>query len=299
LLSISIVTPTFNHAHRLAEAIDSVLSQNYSPLEYWVIDGGSADQTQAILQKYAGRLHWISEPDRGQTDAIIKGFKRTQGDILGWLNADDRYRPGALAAAAKYFADHPQVMLIYGDAHFVDSIGRDLGPCSQVEPFDFDRLLRVSDYIVQPAAFFRPSAYEAVGGLDANLSWSMDYDLWLKIARRFPVAYVPKIFADYRWDGGNKTATGGMNRLREVERVIGRYGGTGLPAYFALEAAALRAGQAIDWFRQGSLSQAFTSMHEAAGHLLSTRTLSTLADRSTWRILETRRKIRRRSYQNP
>lgn len=295
MLSVSIISPTFNHARHLPEAIRSVLNQDYSPLEYWVIDGRSTDQTQSILQSYAGRLQWISEPDRGQADALVKGFARSKGDILGWLNADDRYRPGAIAAATEFFASHPQVMLLYGDARFVDSAGRDLGPCAQVELFDYRRLLTVSDFIVQPAAFFRRSAYEAVGGLDANLSWSMDYDLWLKIARRFPVAYIPKVFADYRWDGDNKTATGGMKRLQEVEQVIGRQGETGLPAFFALEAAGMRAGQLMDAARKGLYSQAFTFAKEASGHLFTTRTLSTLVQRSTWRILETRRKIRRRA----
>jgi len=295
LLSVSIITPTFNHAHRLREAMDSVLEQAHAPLEYWVIDGGSADQTQSLLQQYSGRLNWISEPDRGQTDAIIKGFKRSSGEILGWLNADDRYRPGAIATAAQYFVNHPQVMLIYGDARFIDSNGCDLGPCAQVEPFNFQRMLTVGDFIVQPAAFFRRSAYEAVGGLDGGLSWSMDYDLWLKIARRFPVAYVPQVFADYRWDGNNKTATGAMNRIREVEQVIGRHGGSGLPAYFALEAAALRVGQSIDAARQSQLPQAITFAKDAMNHLFTTRTLSLLAQRSTWRMIETRRKIRRRS----
>ncbi|MCC6423047.1 MAG: glycosyltransferase [Phycisphaerales bacterium] len=295
MLSVSIITPTFNHAHRLREAVDSVLEQNYSQLEYRVIDGGSADQTQALLQQYTGRLAWISEPDRGQTDAIIKGFKQSCGEILGWLNADDRYRTGAIATAAQYFSDHPQVMLIYGDACFIDSHGRQLGPCSQVEPFNYQRLLNISDFIVQPATFFRRSAYEAVGGLDAGLSWAMDYDLWLKIAKRFPVAYVPRVFADYRWDGGNKTATGGMSRLNEVEQVARRHGGKGLPSYFALEAAAMRANEVVEAIRQGSAIQAIKSAKSAAGHLLSTRTLGTLAERSTWRILETRRKIRRRA----
>lgn len=294
MLSVSIITPTFNHAHRLGEAIESVLNQEHPLLEYWVIDGGSTDQTLFQLRKYANRIHWLSEGDHGQTDAIIKGFKRTDGEILGWLNADDRYQPGAIKTVVEYFHDHPQVMLVYGDARFIDSAGCDLGLCSQVEPFNFQRLLNVSDFIVQPAAFFRRSAYEAVGGLDANLSWSMDYDLWLKIAKRFPVAYVPRVFADYRWDGGNKTATGGMNRIQEIEQVIVRHGGSGLPAYFALEAAALRAGQFMDATRQGLLAQAFTFAKEAAKHLFSTRTLGTLVERSTWRIIETRRKIRRR-----
>ncbi|MCC7350861.1 MAG: glycosyltransferase [Phycisphaerales bacterium] len=293
--SVSIITPTFNHAHRLREAIDSVLDQSHQPLEYWVIDGGSADQTQPLLREYAGRLNWVSEPDRGQTDAIIKGIKKSCGEIVGWLNADDRYHPGAIAKAAQYFADHPQVMLIYGDARFIDTNGRDLGPCSQVEPFCFERLLGVSDFIVQPAAFFRRSGYEAVGGLDAGLSWAMDYDLWLKMARRFPVAYVSGVFADYRWDGVNKTATGGMSRINEVQQVARRHGGMGLPAYFALEAAAMRAGQSINAIRQGSISQAIDYAKEAAGYLCSGRTLRTLTERSTWRILETRRKIRRRA----
>ena len=295
MLSISIVTPAYNHAQHLPEAIESVLSQSYCPLEYWVIDGGSADQTRSILQSYAGRLRWISEPDRGQTDAIMKGFQRTEGEIIAWLNADDRYRPGTLEAVSQFFVKHPQVALVYGDAHFIDSAGRDLGRSAQVETFNYRRLLTVSDFIIQPAAFFRRSAYEAVCGLDASLSWSMDYDLWLKIAGRFEVAYLPMVLADYRWDGGNKTATGGMDRLHEVERVVRKHGGDGLPAYFAIEAAAMQAGQSFHSLLQGHYSQAFTSAREAAGYIFSQRVWGALGSRSAWRIIETRRKIRRRA----
>ena len=119
-----------------------------------------------------------------------------------------------------------------------------LGPCTVVEPYSCHRLIHYGDYIIQPAAFFTRQAYEAVGGLDKSLHWAMDWDLWIRLARRYPVVYIEKHLASYRWLGSNKTAEGGFDRLEEIETVARRYGCNGLPAYFRLEKARLFAVQA-------------------------------------------------------
>lgn len=121
LPSFAIVTPSFQHRQYLEQTIQSVLSQNYPGLDYWVIDGGSKDGTVELLRQHELRLRWISEPDRGQSDAISKGFAKSRGEILGWLNSDDEYAPGALAAVADIFARHPGVEVVYGNARFIDA----------------------------------------------------------------------------------------------------------------------------------------------------------------------------------
>ena len=125
--------------------------------------------------------------------------------------------------------------MVYGNATHVDAFDKEIGPCAYVGPADVDRLIHEADYIVQPAAFFRRSAFEAVGGLDESLHWTLDYDLWLKIAVRFPIAYLPRKLARYRQTGQNKTALGRFDRFAEIEHVGRRHGAGGLPAVFSVD----------------------------------------------------------------
>ncbi len=123
--SISIVTPSFNQGAFISEALQSVKNQNYGDVEHLVIDGASQDQTTSILRRHSEmecwhHLHWISEPDRGQSDALNKGFARAQGEIVGWLNSDDRYRPGCFEHVARAFELHPEVDIVYGDYRLID-----------------------------------------------------------------------------------------------------------------------------------------------------------------------------------
>jgi hypothetical protein len=286
---VSIITPSYNQGTFIEATILSVLEQDYSNLEYLVVDGASADETQEILRRYRGRLRWISEPDEGQAHAINKGFARTRGEILGWLNSDDTYLPGAISTAVEYLVAHPDVMLVYGDANFMDAGGVVIGLCAHVEPFDLNRLIHYSDFIVQPAAFFRRSAFEAVGGLDESLHWAMDYDLWLKISQRYQVAYLPRPMANSRWFGGNKTAIGGRTRLDEIEKVASRHGGRGLPAYFCLEAVALNGQEAWHAARRLDVGRASTCLVRAMAALISSKqAMRSLVSPRTWRVIGTR-----------
>jgi glycosyltransferase involved in cell wall biosynthesis len=274
---VSIVTPSLNQGAFIEDTVVSVLRQDHVPLEYVVIDGGSKDQTVGILERYRSALRFVSEPDRGQAAAINKGFRLTGGRILAWLNSDDVYEPGAVSAAVAFLRERPELMLVYGDATLVDVQGRVIGPCAHVEPFDLDRLVHHLDFIVQPAAFFRREAFEAVGGLDESLHWSMDYDLWLKIARRFPVAYLPRKLARYRWTGENKTSRGGLERYAELERLGRRHGAGGLPADFRLEKLALLMREAGRRARGGELrAAAGLALAGAATMLSSPRALKRL-----------------------
>src|SRR5207247_9700435 len=127
---------------------------------------------------------WSSGADGGQADAINRGFAQTPGGFLAWLNSADTYATGAVRAAAEFLARHDDVAMVYGDADFIDAAGNAIAPCAHVEPrFSRRRLLHYSDFIVQPAAFFRRAAFEAGGGLDRSLNCARDYDLWRKFAR--------------------------------------------------------------------------------------------------------------------
>ncbi len=194
-LSFRIVTPTYNQARTIRATIESVLSQDYPHIDYFVQDGGSTDGTLEILQSYGSRLKWKSEKDAGQSDAILKGFYGTSADVLGWLNSDDTFAPGAVQSAAAFLEAHRDVALVYAEADFIDVEGKFIRKAANVEPWSYRRLLKYSDFIIQPASFFRREAFEAVGGIDKSLHYAMDYDLWLKLGKKYPVAYVPELWA--------------------------------------------------------------------------------------------------------
>jgi glycosyltransferase involved in cell wall biosynthesis len=294
-LTLSIVTPSFNTGRYLGAAVASVLAQDWPRIDYLVMDGGSTDNSLVVLRSFGDKVRWISEKDHGQSDAINKGFSLTTGQVLAWLNADDAYVPGAVRTAMEFLEAHPDVAMVYGDADYIDAGGKLIAPCAHIEPFSFHRLLHYSDYIVQPAAFFRRSAFEAAGGLDASLNWTMDYDLWLKIARHGKVAYMPRLLAHYRWLDDNKTATGGRARLDEISRVLAAHG-SDTPAYVRLEYVNWHLQQACQALRKGSFRPALTDLVRATGKLFgSHRSLISMFQPRTWRIIWTGQVLRARA----
>jgi glycosyltransferase involved in cell wall biosynthesis len=288
---VSVVTPSFNQGGWIEEAIRSVLDQDYPHIEYLVMDGGSSDGTLDVLRRYDGRFVWTSGPDGGQAQALRTGFARTRGDILGWLNADDAYQPGTIARAVAAFAASPQAGLVFGNAEFMDAGGNPLGHAAQVTPLDdARRLLDLGDCVVQPAAFFRRAAYDAVGGLDADLHWTMDYDLWLRLVQRSPARHLDQTLARVRCTPTTKTASGGWKRLAEIEAVVRRHGGDRLPAWFALEAAAMHAREAVVAFRQVRLGAAATSVGCALRRLADRNVIGALASPQVWRMVRQRQR---------
>lgn len=180
---ISVVTPSFNQGKYIERTIRSVLDQGYQNLEYIIIDGGSTDESVAIIRKYEERLaYWHSEPDRGQSDAIAQGFARATGDILCWINSDDYYHDGALSTAADVFSRDPEAAFVYGDYHCLYPNGELV--LKKKVSFDFDICLYSYLMIPQPSAFWRRRAYFDVGGVDRSLHYVMDYDLFLRMGRR-------------------------------------------------------------------------------------------------------------------
>jgi len=196
---VSIVTPSFNQAQFIEETILSVKGQDYPNLEHVVMDGASTDGTVDILRHYENEyeLCWISKPDKGQSDALNKGFQLARGDIIGWINSDDTYLSGAIRAAVDYMLAHPDIAWVYGDGYWIDESSRVLSMIES-QPFDLKRLICNGQYIVQPTVFFRRQVVNVVGLLDTNLCTTMDYDFFIRIGQKFEAGYIPQVLATRR-----------------------------------------------------------------------------------------------------
>jgi glycosyltransferase involved in cell wall biosynthesis len=195
LTLVSIVTPSLDQGRYVREAVASVQAQTHSPIEHIVIDGGSTDDTLAILDETG--VHCVSEPDRGQSHALIKGFARARGDIFGWLNADDAYEPQAVAAGVAAL-QASGAGLVYADVTRIDDDGVNPRRIRSRPEFDLWTELNLGCGVYSPAVFFTRAAYETVGGLDEALHMTMDYDLWLRIGKRFPVRHVDDVWGIQR-----------------------------------------------------------------------------------------------------
>ena len=202
-LSIAVITPSHNQGKFIERTIRSVITQDASHVEYVVIDGGSTDNTVDILRRYEGRVRWISEKDRGQADAINKGIRMTRNDIIGWLNSDDIYYPGALSAVQSFFQTHPDIEVVYGDADHIDVDDRILEPYYS-EDWNYDQLKEIC-YLCQPAVFFRRGLTDRAGVLDDRLQFCLDYEYWLRLGAVTPFFRIFQKLAGSRMYGENKT----------------------------------------------------------------------------------------------
>jgi glycosyltransferase involved in cell wall biosynthesis len=206
---VSVVTPSYNQASFLEETILSVLGQEYPKLEYIIIDGGSTDGSVDIIRKHADHLtYWISEPDKGQSDAINKGLKRATGEILAWLNSDDCYYPGALRAVVDIFQRLPEIGLVFGSAMFVEEDGTPRSVYPGVDRSYFNKLQYWRGWdIPQPTLFFRRRVYDDFGGLDKSFRYALDYEWLLRVSRTTRAYCSDEVLALYRLHEGSKTGS--------------------------------------------------------------------------------------------
>ena len=224
LPNISIVTPSLNQGEYIEETIRSVLLQNYPGLEYGVVDGGSSDHTIEILQKYSKYISWwMSESDTGQSHAINKGIRRSRGDVVGWLNSDDVYQPGGVIAMGRAFGKERGADLIYGSGGKIDKASEitKLIPYQSVDTGKLQRKL----YFVQPAMFFSRKAFNAVGGLDEDLHYVMDWDLVNRFVPRQKIYAIENRIGFLRSHDQTKTSAKNWRSAEEVGLVARRQHG--------------------------------------------------------------------------
>jgi glycosyltransferase involved in cell wall biosynthesis len=215
---VSIITPSLNSGDFIEDTIRSVLNQDYPRIEYRVVDGGSTDTTLSILDRYGHSLRFESRRDAGPADALARGLAQAKGEILAYLNADDMYLSGAVAKAIQAFERFPDAAVIYGDADWIDEFGSFIAPYP-TRDFDAKALAREC-FICQPAAFLRRSAYEEVGGMDPSLAYTFDYDLWLRLARRYRFVHLRAKLAQSRMHKRNLSLHSRRRVFRETIQTV-------------------------------------------------------------------------------
>jgi len=225
---ISIITPSYNQAEFIERTIESVLSQGYPDLDYIVVDGGSTDGTVEILKRYEGRLRWLSEKDKGQSDAINKGIRMAIGDIIAYLNSDDVYEPGALKKVADYFTAHPGVMWATGKCRIIDVNDREMrGAITGYKNFFLARysynILLVTNFISQPATFIRAELFDRYGLFDIDHHRVMDYDFWLRVGRENAPGFIDDYLAGFRVYLQSKTSSSFKDTFVQELEVCRKY----------------------------------------------------------------------------
>jgi len=233
LPKISIVTPSLNQGQFLEECIKSILDQGYENLEYIIIDGGSSDCSIDIIKKYKQFItYWVSEIDRGQSHAINKGFLRSTGDIVSWLNSDDLLAKGTLKKISNIFSEDNEIDMVYGDYYFVDNNGIPIKLWTQLK-YSSTALWSGYNFITQPGSFYKRKIIDEVGFLDETLHYLMDFDLYLKLdLKKTRIKYIPEVLSYFRLHDGSKTSEFKNKFLEEKEFIFNtKYQGMKLVPY--------------------------------------------------------------------
>jgi len=227
MIKVSVITPSFNQGRFIERTLQSVASQIVPDveIEHVVFDGASTDNTLEVLKKFSPSVRWISKEDNGQADAINQGIQATDGEIIGWLNSDDIYFPGAIAKVVAFFNANPQVDIIYGMADHIDEDDRAFEPYP-TEPWSFEKL-KENCFICQPALFFRRRVFERHGLLKESLNYCMDYEYWLRLGIiGVSFAYLESRLAGSRLYKDNKTLGSKVKVHREINDMLKSLFGT-------------------------------------------------------------------------
>lgn len=225
----SIVTPSFNQASYLEEALWSVKNQNYPYVEHIVVDGASTDDSVDILRRYASlpgwdHLRWLSEPDRGQSDALNKGFRMATGDIIGWLNSDDLYRPGCFQWVVHGFHRQTHADIIYGDYTWIDEKGKVWQVRREIDFSLFVLRYHKVLYIPTTSTFFCRRIFDDGNFIDPQYEYAMDYEFFQRLARAgYRFFHVSRLLADFRWHSASKTGSAASKQLGEHDRIALTY----------------------------------------------------------------------------
>lgn len=244
---VTIVTPSFNQGRFIRQTIESVLAQDYPRIEYIVMDGGSTDETAAVVKEYDGRLSWFSEKDRGQSHAINKGFRMAQGELVAWLNSDDLLLPGAVRHAVAAFERRPQAGAVYGEGYLIDRNGEIKRRFPHTQAMNLWRLVHLSDFILQQTVFFRKSVLEEVGYINEQLHYTMDWDVLIRIAKRYPLEYIGEFMAALREYAEAKSSSGGLTRVREIRDMLRSHSGMRFPPGYIVYGLDTYQGIWCDW----------------------------------------------------
>lgn len=227
----SIVTPSYNQAPFITQTIESVLNQSYRNFQYWVVDGGSTDGTVNILRNYEGdpRFNWISEPDKGQSDAINKGLARLNGDVFAWLNSDDVYELDTFEKVKNIFVEDKN-LLVYGYVKFIDEYGSDMGyAIAQTPSMNMSKLLNFGRYfLTQPGVFMPLAGIREVGGVNTEFHYAMDFDLWVKLAQKYKFRHIDSVLAYYRLHSASKSISKPKLFIDDIDKILSVAADSGL-----------------------------------------------------------------------
>lgn len=221
MIPISIVTTSLNQGRFLDDALISVQSQSYRVLEHIVVDGSSTDGTQELLKRKGGpawqHLLWSSEPDQGQSQAMNKGLRAARGEVIGWLNSDDRYRPQCLQTIARVFEANPQIDVLYGDYTFIDEHGRHLRTRREIEFSPLVLFYHRVSFVPTTSCFFRRRIFDDQNWLNETLQYAMDHEFFMRLARRgYRFQHVRALLADFRIHAASKSSMMPQQQLKEA-----------------------------------------------------------------------------------
>jgi len=224
-IKVSIITPSYNQGQFIEETIQSVLMQTYHNIEYILVDGGSTDDTMAVVERYRDRIDIvIHEKDKGQSDAINKGFRLATGTLAGWINSDDMLYPHCVEEIVKLYCEDPFAAVYYGAR--LDVIDGD-GLHMETRTVDIDSrdtLLRKNYTVIQPGSFYNMEAMKAAGYVNQDIHYSMDLDLWLRLLQHGGIKQYPaKPLAAFRVWEATKTSTGKRKFIADIDTTLARY----------------------------------------------------------------------------